>query len=105
MGGSVVTSCPLDVLLSTFGIVPGLCARERATKTDKNLPVLTHQTGVIQRNREIVLSYLAGKKNTLRARHASYCAGIDLKPQPQVLDGLPVSMYLGFWLKVEIYDP
>ena len=36
MGGSVVTSCSLLVLLSTCGVCPGLCARERATKTDKS---------------------------------------------------------------------
>ena len=36
----------------------------------------------------------------MRARHASYGARIELKPRPQVPDGLPVSMYLAFWLKV-----
>ena len=40
-GGSVVTSCSLHVL-STCGICPGLCARERATKPDKRLPVRTY---------------------------------------------------------------
>ena len=39
MGGSVVTSCSLHVLLSICGICPGLCARERATKTENVLPV------------------------------------------------------------------
>ena len=34
----------------------------------------------------------------LRARHARYSARIELKPRPQVPDGLPVSTYFAFWL-------
>ena len=43
---------------------------------------------------------LPPEKNTLGARHARYSAQIELKPRPQVPDGLPVSTYLAFWLKV-----
>ena len=32
MGGTVVTSCSLHVLLSTCGVYPWLCARERGRK-------------------------------------------------------------------------
>ena len=34
------------------------------------------------------------------ARHASYSARIELKPPPQVPDGLPASKYSAAWLKV-----
>ena len=34
------------------------------------------------------------RKKTLRARHASYSARIELKPRPQDPDGLPGSTYL-----------
>ena len=34
---------------------------------------------------------LPEKKKTLGARHASYSARIELKPRPQVPDGLPAS--------------
>ena len=40
------------------------------------------------------------EKKTLSARHASYSARIELKPRRQVVDGLPVSTDLAFWLKV-----
>ena len=40
------------------------------------------------------------RKKTLRARHASYSARIELKPRPQFPDGVPVSTYIAFWLKV-----
>ena len=44
MGGSVVTSCSLHVLLSTCGVSPGMCVLVReATKTDKILPVRTYR--------------------------------------------------------------
>ena len=49
--------------------------------------------------REIALSTPAEKKK-ISARHATYSAQIDLKPRPQVPDGLPVSTYLEIWLKV-----
>ena len=49
--------------------------------------------------REIALSTPAEKKK-ISARHATYSAQIDLKPRPQVPDGLPVSTYVAFWLKV-----
>ena len=45
---------------------------------------------------------LPSEKKTLRTRHASYIARIGLKPRPQVPDGLPVSTYLAFWLKVPV---
>ena len=48
MGGCVGTSCSLDVLLSTCGICPGLCALKRATKTDVFFPVSTYKKGLIQ---------------------------------------------------------
>ena len=44
---------------------------------------------VLLKPREIVLS-TPEKKKTLGARHASYRARIELKPRPQVPDGLPV---------------
>ena len=99
MGGSVVTSCSMHVLLSTCGICPGLCARERATKTDNFLPIRTYKIGLIQRNpgnRPIH----SRRKKLLRAHHASCSARIELKPRPQVPDGLPVSKYIAFRLKV-----
>ena len=45
---------------------------------------------------------LPAEKKTLRARHASFSARIELKPRPQVPDGLPVStsFLIVFWLKV-----
>ena len=54
-------------------------------------------TASYRETREIVLSTPAGKK-TLRARHASYeyRARIELKPRPQVPDGLPVPKYSAF---------
>ena len=57
------------------------------------------QKGLIQRNPVNRLIH-ARREKTLRVRHASYSARTELKPQPQVPDGLPVSTYLGFWLKV-----
>ena len=36
MGGSVVKSCSLHVLLSTCGVCPGLCARERGQPKQTN---------------------------------------------------------------------
>ena len=39
-------------------------------------------------------SYPLPPEKTLRARHASYSARIELKPRRQVPDGLPVSTYL-----------
>ena len=36
IGGSVVTSCSLHVLLSTCGVCPGLCARERGQQKQTN---------------------------------------------------------------------
>ena len=60
----------------------------------------------MQKSREIVLSTSAGVF-FLSARHASYSARIELKPRPQVQDGLPVCQtYLpgtvAFWKKVRI---
>ena len=51
MGGSVVTSCSLHVLLATCGISPGLFARERAAKTDNfYCTYVRTKIGLIQRN-------------------------------------------------------
>ena len=99
MGGSVVTSCSLHVLLYTCGVCPGLCSLERATKTDKILPVRTYKIGLMQRNPGNRLIHSQRKKN-LSACHASYSARIELKPRPTCPDGLPVSAYLAFRRKV-----
>ena len=63
MGGSVVTSCCLFVLLSTCGICPGLCARERGQQNQTIFfrCVRTKQAQY-KETREIVLSTPAGKK-------------------------------------------
>ena len=50
MGGSVASSCSLHVRLSTFGKCPGLCAHDKATKTDKILPVRTYKIGLVPIN-------------------------------------------------------
>ena len=100
MGGSVVTSCSLHVLVSTCGICPGLlCSRERGQQNRLFFTGTYVQNWPHTETREIVISTPAGKK-ALRARHASYSARIELKPRPQVPDGPPVSTYLAFWLKV-----
>ena len=66
------------------------CSLERATKTDKILPVRT------LKNRPHAEK--PGKSSyTL---HASYSARIELKPRPTCPDGLPVSAYLAFCRKV-----
>ena len=57
------------------------------------------QKGLIQRNPVNRLIH-ARREKTLRVRHASYSARTELKPQPQVPDGLPVSTRIAFWLKV-----
>ena len=101
MGGSIVTSCSVHVLLSTCGVCPGLCAREREQQKQKNFyRYVREKSASYRETREIVLSTPVGKK--LRARHASYSARIELKPRPQVPDGLPMSTYLAFWLKVVV---
>ena len=89
MGGSIVTSSSLHVLLSTCGVCPGLCAREReGNENSQNF------TGTYVQNRPHTekprkSSYpLPPEKKLLRARHASYSARIELKPRPQVPDGL-----------------
>ena len=53
---------------------------------------------VVLKPRQIALSTPAEEK-TLSVRHASYSARIELKPSPQVPDGLSVSTCLTFWLK------
>ena len=75
------------------------CARERGQQKQTILPVRTYKIGLTQRNPGNHLIH-SPRKKTLRARHASYSARIELKPQPQVPDGLPVSTRIAFWLKV-----
>ena len=84
-------------------VCPGLCARKRGQqKQTKNYRwYVRAKQASYRETREIGLSTPAGKK-TLRARHASYIARIELKPRPQVPDGLPVSRYSAFWLKVRV---
>ena len=80
----------------------GLCARERGQpKQTKNYRYVRtrYKIGLIQRHPGNCLIHPRRKK-TLRARHASYSARIERKPRPQVPDGVPVSTYLAFWLKV-----
>ena len=99
--GRVVTSCSLHALSSTCGVCPALFVRERGQQnTHTILPVRTYKTGFIHRNPGNRLIHSRRKKNLSRARHASYSSRIELKPRPQVPDGLPVSTYLAFWLKV-----
>ena len=46
-------------------------------------------------------SYPLPPETTLRVCHASYTsARIELKPPPRDPDGLPVSTYVAFWVKV-----
>ena len=100
MGGSIVTSCSLRVLLSTC-VYPGLCDRERGQqKQTKFSGTYVYKRGLIQKNRGYRLYPLPSGKKSLWARHASYSARIELKTRPQVPDGLPVSTYLKFWLNV-----
>ena len=99
MGGSVVTSCSLHVLLSTCGKCPGLCARERGQQKQTKFYRHVSKIGLIQRNPGIRLIH-SRRKKTLSARHVSDSARIELKPRPQVPDGFPVSTYLAFWLEV-----
>ena len=58
-----------------------------------------NEYGLTQKPWESLLS-TPTEKETLSARHASYSARIELKPRRQVVDGLPVSTDLAFWLKV-----
>ena len=94
MGGSVVTSCSLHVLLSTCGVCSGLCAHSRGQQKQTNFYLM-------QRTREIVFYTPSGKK-TLSAWNASYncSARMELKLRPTCPDGLPVSGYLAFCRKV-----
>ena len=88
-----------NVVLSACSVVYlwcmswAVCSLERATKTDKMLPLRTYKVGRIQRNPGNRLIH-SRKKKTLSARHAIYSARIELKPRPHVLDGLPVSCLL-----------
>ena len=78
--------CALLLLLLSLG-------HDLAAKKEKNRTVRMrdeNKKSVLQKPREIVLSTPEEKK-TLGARHASYSARIELKPRPQVPDGLPVS--------------
>ena len=91
----VLSACSVVYLL----YMSGLCAHERATTTIFYRYVRTEQASYSEPLPEMVLSTPAGKK-TSSARQASYSARIELKPRPQVPDGLPASTYLAFWLKV-----
>ena len=86
-----------NVVLSACSVVYpwymscGLCVRERGQQKQTNF------TGSYVQNRPHTekpgkSSYpFPAKKVTLRARHASYSARMELKPRPQVPYGLPVS--------------
>ena len=51
MGGSVVTSCSLHVLLFTCGICPvGFALVRERNKSRQILPVCTYKISLIQRN-------------------------------------------------------
>ena len=94
----VLSACSIVYLWYMFWAV---CSWERAIKTDKILPVRTYKIGLIQRNPGNRLTHSRRKKKKkMTPSHASYSARIELKRRPQVPDGLPVSMYLAFWLNV-----
>ena len=76
--------CALLLLLLSLG-------HDLAAKKEKNRMRDENKKSVLLKPREIVLSTPGKKKQTLGARHASYSARIELKPRPQVPDGLPVS--------------
>ena len=64
MGGSVVTSCSLHVMLSACGVCPALCARSRGQQKQKKFYryVRTKQSSC-RESREIVLHTPNGKKS------------------------------------------
>ena len=75
--------CALLLLLLSLG-------HDLAAKKEKNRMRHENKKAFLLKPREIVLS-TPEKKKTLGARHASYSARVELKPRPQVPDGLPVS--------------
>ena len=76
--------CALLLLLLSLG-------HDLAAKKEKNRTVCAMK--IKKRFTETAGNRLihSRKKKTLGARHASYSARIELKPRPQVPDGLPVS--------------
>ena len=68
--------CALLLLLLSLG-------HDLAAKKEKNR--------MRDENKKAFVLSTPEKKKTLGARHASYSARIELKPRPQVPDGLPVS--------------
>ena len=102
MGGSVVTS----YFLYMFCCLPVVYALDCVLVREGNRN-RQNFTGAYVQNRPHTetpeeSSYpLPPEKITSRERHATYSsAPIELKPRPQVPDGLPVSTYLAFWLTV-----
>ena len=74
-------------------ICPVGCVLVReGTKTDYFYRYVStrYKIGVIHRHPGNRLIH-SQRKKTLAARHGNYSARLDLKPQPQVPDGLPVS--------------
>ena len=76
-----------------------VCSLERATKTDKILPLRRYRVrphAEKPRNRLVHFQ----RKKTWSACHASYSARMEFKPRPTCPDGLPVKAYLAFCRKV-----
>ena len=92
----VVSACSVVYLWCMSWTV---CPLERATKTDKILPVRTYGVRPHAENPGNRLTHSQQKK-TLSACHASYSARMELKFRPTCPDGLPVSAYSAFCRKV-----
>ena len=69
----------MHVLLSTCGLCPvGLVLMREGNKNRQFLPVRTYKIGLVQRNPGNRLIH-SQRKKSLRARHPSYSARIELK--------------------------
>ena len=103
MGGSVVTSCSLHVLLSLPVVyVLGCVLVREGNKNRQNFTGCAYVQNRPHTEKPGKSSLPLSLEKTSRARHASDSARIELKPRPQVPDGLPVSTNLAFCLKARV---
>ena len=101
MGGSVVTSCSLHVLLSLPVVyVLGCVLVREGNKNRQNFTGCAYVQNRPHTEKPGKSSLPLSLEKTSRARHASDSARIELKPRPTCPDGLPVSAYLALCRKV-----
>ena len=101
LGGSVVTSCSLHVLLSTRGICPVGCAFVReGNKSRQILPVRTYKIGLIQRNPGNRLIHSRREKDFECTPRELQCSDRAQTSTTGSGRASCIDVVLGFWLKV-----